>query len=542
MGWWSRMTTAFGAGYQAFRESYLSTGDDPAGQDYGASAARRARYALLWATYEATVYRDIHRYARTYRAALGLYRYTRAVHSPAYRLGEFYAAHLWGGALDPEAGDGQHTPSAVPIVTDVPALREAIATLWRASNFGQRKAIIPRWGAILGDVAIRVVDDPARGQVLLQPVHPASLRDVLRDGMGHVKGYVIEETRPDPRRQAERLTVRGSAAAAPTVTYTEIATRDGDDVVYQTYLDGQPYDWGSGATAWAEPYGFVPLVVIPHLDVGMEWGLSELHAGLGKFREADDMASKLHDQIRKAVDAPMLLAGVTAPAATPTTTPSAATATRPEPGRQEIPTLYSSDPAAAVHFLVAPLDLAAVASRIDALIAELERDYPELQMDIWSTGATSGRALRSARQRVETRVYERRANYDTALVRAQQMAVAIGGHRGYDGYQGFGLESYAAGALDHTIGPRPVFPPDPLDDAEITTAFWQGAKTAADAGYPLELYLIDQGWDADRVAAYTALKRERQAAMAALAPPTPTPTAGGSPPDEPDEEPEDATD
>jgi hypothetical protein len=66
----------------------------------------------------------------------------------------------------------------------------------------------------------------------------------------------------------------------------------------------------------------------------------------------------------------------------------------------------------------------------------------------------------------------RRAGYDSALMRAHQMAVAIGGMRGYVGYQGFSLDSYRAGALEHSIGDRPVFAIDPLDRIEEDTAFW----------------------------------------------------------------------
>ena len=47
------------------------------------------------------------------------------------------------------------------------------------------------------------------------------------------------------------------------------------------------------------------------------------------------------------------------------------------------------------------------------------------------------------------------------------MALAIGGFRGYEGFDGFTLDSYAAGDLDHTIPARPVFGRDPLDDLEL---------------------------------------------------------------------------
>ena len=135
-------------------------------------------------------------------------------------------------------------------------------------------------------------------------------------------------------------------------------------------------------------------------------------------------------------------------------------------------------------------------------------------MDIWSVDAPSGRALRIARQRCEAKVQARRVAYDDGLVRAQQMAVAIGGWRGYEGFAGFGLDSYRAGALDHRIGMRPVFQVDALDDIEIDAAFWSAAKTAVkEVGLPLTLYLRRQGWSDEELAELEA-SPEMQASRA----------------------------
>lgn len=498
-------------GLKAFREAYMSA-DPTDDRDFASVDARRLRYALLWAFYENTAYRDIHSFAPKLRADYGLYKHIRGIHNPAYRLVEFHVTHLLGGALDPEAGDGKRTPSALPILTDNSALRPAIARLWRDSNWGALKPIWTRYGAGLGDVGLQVIDDPVRERVYLKVVHPASIRDVELDTWGNVKAYVIEELRPDPAHAMDRFVVN-PAREVPMVRYTEIAMRDDDDVVYQTFRDGRPFDWSGGdQPEWAEPYGFVPLVLTQHLDVGLDFGWSELHAGLAKFREVDDQASKLSDQVRKMVDAPWLFTGITAPANTPKTK----SATQGEGGRQELPALYGPSGADAKP-LVAPLSIGEVAERTKDLIAELERDYPELQMDIWAAGNVSGRALRVARQRVTTKIQGRRTGYDASLVKAHQMAVAIGGMRGYEGYQGFSLDSYAGGQLDHQIGERPVFDADPLDDIEIEAEFWGAAKAAKDADYPLELFLEDRGWEQGRIKRYLDAKAARQAEAQQLA-------------------------
>jgi hypothetical protein len=480
------------AGLGAFKEAYMSAGVENT-VTFESWDGRQARYAILWAMFENTAYQRIHSWSTSLKKEYGLYKYIRNVYNPANRDGIFWQTHLMGGALDPAAGDGKQTPSALPIVmtTESAALRGALAQTWKWSNLNARKDIVSLWGSVLGDVGVRVVDDMERQRVYLDPVHPGTLADVEFDPWGNVKGYTIEEQRPDPRP--------ASGSQKP-VTYTENAWRDGVDVVYQTLLDGKPYPW-QGEAEWAEPYGFVPLVFIKHNDIGLEWGWSEMQPVLPKVREVDDQASKIGDQIRKLVDAPWLFAGVDKPKKDVKTTGTAATTDRPEPGREELPAVYGPAGATATA-LVAPLDLEAALNHVNGILAELERDLPELQHDIWSVGSDpSGKALRVARQRVEAKVQMRRINYDDGLKRAMQMAVSIGGFRNYDGFSGFDLDSYSGGKLEFTIGARPVFQSDPMDRIEEETAFWTAAKTASQSGVPLEVFLQRANWKTEDIQA-----------------------------------------
>lgn len=495
------------AAYRAFREPYLVT-EPGGGGDFGDFEARRLRYAMLWSFFENNAYRNLHTWSHAYRVQYGLYRYIRNIYNPAYRLGVFWQTHLMGGVLDPEAGDGERMPSALPIETENEALRRSIAELWKWSNWEINKDIFTLRGAVFGDVALEVVDDQERGRVYLRVVNPNLLKDVEVDPFGNVRGYEFEEPRAHPESPNR------------TVTYRETAERSDDNVIYRTYLNDAPYAWpGQEAVVdgqarqvaeWQQPYGFVPLVVVQHANMGLDWGWSEMHAGRTKFQEVDDLASKLSDQVRKTVDSRWLFTGVSKPASTPSATSrdsetyqgTSAAADRPEPGREEIQAFYASDPAAGAIPLVAPLDIAGTLEYLRDLLGELERDYPELQMDIWTaSGDASGRALRVARQRAEAKVQMRRTSYDDGLVRAQQMAVAIGGFRGYEGYQGFGLESYGAGDLDHAIAKRPVFSQDPLDDIELRNEEWKAIGEAVRAGMPLEFYLAEvAGWEPEVVA------------------------------------------
>src|SRR5690606_6064623 len=117
------------------------------------------------------------------------------------------------------------------------------------------------------------------------------------------------------------------------VTYTETAERGaGEDVIFTTYLNGQPYPWNGQAAEWVEPYGFIPLVLIHHNDVGLDWGWSELHPARSKIHELDDLASMLSDQVRKSINTVWLFTG-DKPSSAPSLAGRTATADLPEPGR-----------------------------------------------------------------------------------------------------------------------------------------------------------------------------------------------------------------
>ena len=525
------------AAIKAFREPQLITAPLDV-EEFSAFESRKVRYALLWAFFENTAYRKLQTWSHTYKIEYGLYRYIRAIYNPANRLGQFWQTHLMGGQLDPGAGDGTDEPSALPILTDHKNLRAPIAQLWLDSNWQTNKDIFTLWGSIFGDVALEIVDDPIREKCYLKIVSPSLIKDLDVDPFGNVKGYTYEETRLHPEADKDSI-----------VTYTEIAERDGQNVVYRTELNGKPYAWphqldarGNPVAEWERPYGFIPLVVVQHNDVGLDWGWSEMHPGRTKFQEADDLASKLSDQLRKSIEAVWFFSGVDKPKETPTMLSrdsesyqeTSSSLNRPEPGREEMTALYGPQGSSATP-LVAPVDIASASTHIASILAELERDYPELQMDIWTAaGESSGRALRIARQRCEAKVRLRRGNYDDALVRAHQMGIAIAGWRGYKGFKGYGLESYDRGELEHSIAKRPVFAKDPLDDIEVETAFWMSAKEAVAAGAPLVTFLRRQGWTEDEIEEL----QEDQAAQAQLGLEMMAPWNLEEPGEKPGEEPE----
>ncbi len=489
--WWDKFMVRLSAAKKAFDFPDIVSDPLDLDADFNDWDSRRLRYDIDWGFYENTVYIEarFRNWVKSYKTKNGLYKYIRNIYNPSYRLGEFWKAHLWAGAL-------ADIPLVFPESVNDEALTEAIMKIWLWSNWEIKKDIVSLYGSIMGDVGILIVDDMARKKVFFDVIHPGNIVKVEKDAMGNIRGYEIQEERQDPRTAREA-----------SVTYTEIAIRDGVDVVYTTLLDGKPWPWNDIGPTWSRPYGFVPMVLIQHNDVGLEWGWSEIHPGQSKFREVDDLGSKLDDQIRKITDPIWAFFGVNKPETSPTVSEANLTGTaalnRPQPGREETSAIYGPEGGSAVP-LVAPLEIEEASNQIMTIVKEIERDYPELRLmalDAEEGGNISGRALRLARQPAETKVNQRRPGYCNALVRANQMAIAIAGFNGYEDFGNFDLGSFDRGLLDHSIGKMPIFAVDPLDEIELKAERAAVIKTLTDAGASIEQAALEAGLNEDDAAA-----------------------------------------
>lgn len=454
--WWSGMITRL----QSATAALAAAWDQESLDDLN---TRITRYEILRHFYAGTIYDPLsNSYASQYVQQNGLYaEYNevdgektsiktiriRPVYNPTYRLVEFYVSHVYRGTLDlmeAEAG-------AVPLITDSEALRQAIIQIWKWSNWGVSLSQWTRNGAMLGDTCIYVVDDAAKGKVYLDVIEPEHVIEVELDQFRFVKYAYLEFEFEDDEGEA----------------YTYGLEIDGE--MFRTYRNGQVYAYeanaegGQARSEWPNPYGFVPVVLTAHLDIGETFGLAAVSPTLKKIDDVNDLASHLGRQERKAIEPQWFLTGVTLGK---TGTAGDGTTLRRGDNVWAAPNAQATAQA-----LVEQIDIAGVLADIDRRLAEIGRDLPELQAEeISAQGAQlTGRALRMLLAPAEEKVSEARKHYDADLVRAQQMAVAIAGFRGY--MPGFGLDSYARGDLDHQIDPnRPIFPADPLEDAQLAQA------------------------------------------------------------------------
>ena len=475
------------AAIQAYRAFW-----NPSLTDSSYESNRLARYQMAWGFYQNRVYDNLTSYlAATYPAGSQIYKYTKGLRNPIPAWVDFYVTNVWGGQLDLEAGNGQEKPSALPIITENDNLRPAIAKVWQWSNWNAKRLLTTINSAALGDAFIVVVDSPRAGKAYMQVRRPSEFTSIDWDDFGHVKRCVIEYKTQDDDGKAYDFK---QVIEHPSVW-------GGKFTRYTTYRDGKLYAYpenvqdGQKTAQWEVPYDFVPVVHIPFKDVGEGWGALGYSATIPKIDAANSLASLLNTQIGKTVNPILLVYGLQSGGVTITTG---------DEGQDEIPMLYSpkSPTESRIEPLVTTLDLTGALALLDAQLANIAQDLPELRMSEAMRSGLSGEALGRAFSDVAARINAVRGNHDSGLVRAHQMAIAIAGASGYDpAFRGFDLNSFKSGLLDHGIGDRPILPTSASEAVDTRGKQWDQVTKAVTAGMPLETALREiMGWEDDDLA------------------------------------------
>lgn len=465
---------------------------NPALSTSGYEATRLQRYGRAWGFYTNEVYNDLSAYlAATYPAGSQIYKYTKGLRNPIPSWVGFYVTNVWGGQLDLEAGNGQEKPSALPIITENDALRPAIAKLWQWSNWNAKRLLATTHSAAMGDAFIVVVDSPRAGKAYMQVRRPSEFTDLDWDDFGHVKRAVIEYRTEDDQDRP--------------YTYKQIIEHPvvwgGKFTRYQTYKDNRPFAFpenqldGQATWEWEVPYDFVPVVHIPFADTGEGWGALGYSATIPKIDAANSLASLLSAQIGKTVNPAYVAYGIQS---------GNITLGGSDEGQDEIPILYIPKPPgeASLQPLISQIDLPGALALLDAQLADIARDLPELRMSEAMRSGLSGEALGRAFADVAARIGAVRGNHDSGLVRAHQMAIAIAGASGYDpAFRGFDMNSFKSGLLDHGIGDRPILPTSSSEKVDTQGKQWVQVGQAVAAGMPLNTALREiMGWEDDDIA------------------------------------------
>lgn len=470
------------------RAAYNAFWNPPGGdgtEQLSFAARRGTRYDVNWRLYWNTAYDDISYYTAMLPTGSKLYKYTRGLRNPVGRWCDFYIANIWGGILDTDAGDGQTAPSVLPIITANEALRPAIAKLWQWSNWNSKRQLATLYSATLGDVFLKVVDRPSAAKVYIQVCWPGDFTACEWDDFGALKACTIEQSTTD--------------SAGRQYSYKEIIEHPdawgGNYTRFQTFRDGKPWGYDGQPAVWEVPYDFVPVVHIPFVDAGSDWGVTGFVKTRPKIDAANALASQLADQIGKAVNTPLLAFGL------------AQTSLTVAPNQDGVPIIYipSPLPESRIEPLITDINLADALAILNSQIDAITDDLPELRLSEAMRSGLSGEALGRAFSDVMAQVQAVRTNHDSGLVRAQQMALTIAGLSGYaPEFAGFGLDSYQAGVLDHHIGARPVLPRTSDEELGELEKRWRLVKDiSADGAIPIETALREVlRWGDDKLAAF----------------------------------------
>lgn len=461
---------------------------DPSTPDGTTSTASRGDiYTERWAYAVGSAFDVLADWGRRI-LAYGLYGKTRLWYNPTARLVDFYEGALYPGVVaTPEVGVPRGERDALPFVGGTGELHAAVLQAAQWSNWSTQKGVISLLGAALGDVFVEVVDDVDKGVVYLTPWWPGFVSDLVLDERGNVKAYKLEYEYEEREEDS-----RGKTRA---VTHVFTQAVDGSSI--KTYRDNKPWSpAGEEAADRPNPYGFVPAVWIRHSSVGSIWGEPAMRS-TPKLDLLNSLFARANDYLAVRMRAPTGLAGEFDPRGIRTLDQAGARAaeqageaaseyadtvggedgddfflTTLPPGTTNVPLFGNLEPEAVIPF-------------VERALAELEADYPELSAftKLREMSNASGIAIARALGDTESRLARVQSSYDQQVVKAFQMAVAIGGWRSRSGAGGwrdrtaarkyfapFDLASYAAGDLNFALELRPLIVPTAEEETAASVA------------------------------------------------------------------------
>lgn len=407
-----------------------------------------------------------------------------ALRTPVHRVVEFYASHIWPGAL----------PAALPIVTANERIIPAIQQVWTWSHWGAQKTLAARWAAMHGDLFIKVASHPDTGRPYFQLIEPQLVTDFHEDERGFLTFIRIDTPRKFPDGGAYTVTeVWGKDANNPDEAGLMQIWQHSQDFTAKLDTLGSPLqtvpisDFG---------IGFIPIVHAKFRDIGRARGVNCFQHALDKIDNANLAATRLDQQVFRHN-------GVTW--ALEANSVDADGKPMPPPRIGNIGAGESSDEVtvgeermvripgqATLRPLVPNINYDAPLKILDAHMAEIEKDLPELAYyQLRGLGASlSGRAVRLLLSDVADRVLDVRGLLETGLARADAMALTMGAAAGLEGFTGLG--TYEAGDFEHSFAPRDVIPMSDIDKAELVQAW-------VNTGMPLATAMRRAGFSQDEI-------------------------------------------
>jgi hypothetical protein len=445
--------------------------------------SRLSRYEIFDGYYNNIAYNRLMRYSETLKTTERLYKHIRGVYNPVARLVNLYVAKIFPGTLDlREARQG-----AIPIIESTPELNRSITQLWQSSNWNQKKNVYVRNGVRFGDSFIKIVDDIENERVFMQVVDPRKVKRVRHDATGRVIFIEFEF-----QLEIDRAWHTVGQIITPEKFIT---TKNGRPT--PMFQNGR----GEMVAEWDNEYGFVPVVHTMHTDIDRRYGANDYYTQLHKINELNDLASINNDGARKQANMPLVIIGDVVNSldyGSDNSTDSSNPDDRPRKDTKRVLNLTKDSDAKPIP---PSIDLNATLANIKELLLELERDMPELSLHrIRETGGDlSAPGVATAYNDAVSKLENKQGIYSAGQIVAHQMGVAIGGFRGYTGYESFNLISLESGLLEHNINPVAIVG-DRLSRREKLT---QTGSFLNNANTPPFVYQ-EIGWDESQSQVLTA--------------------------------------
>lgn len=436
-------------------------------------------------------------------------KWVRSIASPAYRVAEFYAGHLWPGETIEEA---------FTFTSGSTALQEAVLQVWDWSNFGAKRNMFARRYAILGNLFIKVAQSDDKQRVFFRYLDPRWVTRHLIDSQD--RGYLTYCRLDIPQERVK------------------------DDDTVETYYVTEIWDklnnrfrrWEHKHGPNAKPdvmgtpthndtivrlfgFDFIPIVFAPFKDDAQLFGLGAYQLQLDKIDEGNRLATELHSKLfRHNQPTNVVMANAVDRSGRPMPAPRI-------PGfegymRQPLnPSIrYGTDGAQNTAGAVPTVDVVDVgdeqwiylpgAASIESLVpkiawdaalsilvhhlGELAEDLPEMvYAQIRNMpGDASGEALRIRLMAAVDKALDARANIIPALIRLNKMAVTIGQNGGLFGTVG----TFKDKKLDHTLRLLPVIPTNEIERLDADGKKAANAVVKDQAGWPRRMIFIEAGY------------------------------------------------
>lgn len=429
----------------------------------------------------------------------------KGLRNPAFRVVEFYAAHLWPGTVD----------SALEIVMsdganqNVPA---AIKQVWDWSNWGSKKQVAARQLPMYGDWFMKVAQtgqDASDKRVFFQIIDPRYVTAFQEDE----RGYLVYIRIDMPRKinadlgfdmKSEDDWYITEEWDKKNLTFRMWEHKKGldekTDKLGDPIINVQPYDQIFGVD-------FIPFVHSKFIDIGEPRGIASYELQIDKIDETNQSVTRLHSMMyrhNRPINA--LVSNQTDAAGRPLPAPKIQTNATGEIeiGGEKLISLPGYD----IKSVVPALDYEAYMNTINAMMDELADDLPEMTYyKLRDSDQLSGVAISYKMAPAMKRLQEARGNAENALIRADMMALTIGIRSGAFNAMGLGdLGDFAMGSFNHSFKDRPLFEFNQKDTAESEDARLKVIETKQRIGLDQKTALKEAGYTDDEIADIVASK------------------------------------